>query len=79
MRMLVEHSGFDHLASVPWPITDQDQFDWVQGVETIEHWLLLNVGPHFSHWAWADSGYTHRIGVGFRWDQDRLLFVMTWA
>lgn len=77
--MLIEHSSFDHFASVPWPRLDPIQLDWIQGVEMLEHWLLFNVGPKLSHWNWADSGYSHRIGVGFRWDRDRLLFVIAWA
>jgi len=77
--MLIEHSSFDHFASVPWPQLDPIQLDWIQGVEMLEHWLLFNVGPKLSHWNWADSGCSHRIGVGFRWDRDRLLFVIAWA
>jgi hypothetical protein len=63
MNMLIEHSSFDHLASVPWPHLDLVQMDWIQGVETIQHWLLLHVGPKLSYWAWADSGEANRIGV----------------
>ena len=77
--MLIEHSSFDHLASVPWPHLDLVQMDWIQGVEAIQHWLLVNVGPKLSYWAWADSGQANRIGVKFKWDQDRLLFVIVWA
>ena len=77
--MLIEHSSFDHLASVPWPQLGLVQMDWIQGVETIQHWLLVNVGPKLSYWAWADSGQANRIGVKFKWDQDRLLFVIAWA
>ena len=77
--MLIEHSSFDHFASVPWPRLDPVQLDWIQGVEMLEHWLLFIIGPKLSHWTWADSGYSHRIGVGFKWDRDRLLFVITWA
>ncbi len=53
--------------------------DWIQGVETLEHWLLSHIGPKISRWAWADSGYPHQIGVKFKWDRDRLLFVIVWA
>ena len=77
--MLIEHSSFDHLASVPWPHLDLVQMDWIQGVEAIQHWLLVNVGPKLSYWAWADSGQANRIGVKFKWDQDRLLFVIVWT
>jgi hypothetical protein len=79
MHMLIEHSSFDHFASVPWPRLDPNQMDWIQGVETLEHWLLSHIGPKISRWAWADSGYPHQIGVRFKWDQDRLLFVIVWA
>jgi hypothetical protein len=53
--------------------------DWELGIRSIEHWLVDQVGPHFMHWAWADSGTTYQIGVAFRWDQDRTLFVLTWC
>ena len=79
MHMLIEHSSFDHLASVPWPHLDLVQLDWIQGVETIQHWLLLNIGPKLSYWTWADSGHANQIGVKFKWDRDRLLFVIAWA
>jgi hypothetical protein len=77
--MLIEYSRFDHYASVPWPSHAQGQLDWVWGIEQIEHWLLQHVGAHITNWAWADSGACYRIGVGFRWDQDRTLFVLTWS
>lgn len=77
--MLIEHSQFDHYASVPWPSMDQHQLDWIYGVEQIERWLLQNVGSHFANWTWADSGGCYRIGVGFRRDQDKFLFVLVWA
>jgi hypothetical protein len=77
--MLIEHSRFVHYASVPWPLLDQEQMDWIYGVEQIEQWLVCHVGSHLSSWTWADSGASYRIGVGFRWDQDRTLFVLTWS
>lgn len=79
MLMLLEQPQFDHLALVPWPCLDQPQLDWVQGVSMIENWLSNNVGPRLSRWTWEDSGHHYKIAVSFRWDRDRLLFVMVWA
>ena len=79
MKMLIEQPRFDHVASVPWPCSDQHQLDWVYGVDIIEHWLLDHVGQRLSRWAWTDSGNTYHIGVSFLWDRDRLLFIITWA
>jgi hypothetical protein len=76
MQMLVDWHQFAHCARVPWPHADDD---WQQGVRRIESWLTTKVGPRYEQWAWSDSGDAAYIGVAFRWDQNRLLFVMTWV
>ena len=75
---LVDYHRFEYLATVPFPDPPKSLGYWIQGVETIEYWLRSNVGSHYERWAWADSQSSNRIGVAFRYDQDRCLFVLTW-
>lgn len=77
--MLRDWHAFSFTASVPWPQVDPEYPDWATGVCALETWLNDHVGRRLSAWAWDDSGWHYRIGVAFRWDQDRLLFVMTWS
>lgn len=79
--MLIDHHPFVYHASVPWPRLgiDKDQIDWIQAINDIEHWLVDHVGHRLQTWAWNDSNAGSMIGVGFRWDQHRLLFVLTWS
>lgn len=76
--MLIDNHGFLYQASVPWPFLDGDQLDWESGVRNIETWLDRHVGPWMQNWAWSDSSEISKIGVAFRWDQDRLLFLISW-
>ena len=75
MQMLVDWHDFAHSATIPWPCAHND---WQGGVRQLESWLQSHVGPRLTHWAWSDSGRSEYIGVAFRWDQHRLLFVLTW-
>ena len=76
--MLRDWHEFDYVASIPWPHHHEYQESWQWGVDRVESWLETNVGRHWSRWAWADSGVSQRIGVAFRWDQDRTLFLLVW-
>jgi hypothetical protein len=84
--MLIDFHDFRYVASVPWPGLDPVSWEsqatqwpvWDHGVELIETWLVNHVGPYRSSWAWNRGQTCYEIGVGFRWDQDRLLFVLTW-
>lgn len=78
MRMLVDHHRFVYVAAVPWPHWE-DQMDWEIGIREIQIWLTGNVGPWMQRWAWSDSQSSSQIGVAFRWDPDRTLFVLTWG
>ena len=78
MRMLIDNHAFVYPASVPWPRLEQ-QLDWIQGIDVIEQWLRYNIGGHWIHWAWNDSQQSAHIGVAFRWDRDRSLFVLAWG
>ena len=75
MRRLTDWHRFAQSATVPWPCADND---WQAGVRQIESWLSDHVGPRLQYWAWSDSGRPQYIGVAFRREPDRLLFVLTW-
>lgn len=77
--MLIDHHGFKYHAAVPWPCLDRPQRDWVNDIDTIQTWLQDRVGGHYRVWAWNDSGDPGKIGVAFRWDHDRSLFVLVWG
>jgi len=77
--MLIDWHAFQFHASVPWPKLEQAQVDWARGIHSVEDWLEGNIGSKYKQWAWSDSEFTYNIGVAFRWDQDRLLFVMVWS
>lgn len=77
--MLIDYHAFKYHASVPWPVVVDPQIDWEYGIRTIESWLNNHIGGRFTRWAWNDSGSPQCVGVSFRWDQDRTLFVLTWS
>jgi hypothetical protein len=77
--MLVDRHAFVYTATVPWPAGIVPQLDWIQGVELVESWLQTHVGKHYVTWAWNDSKSSYQLGVAFKWDQDRSIFVLTWA
>ena len=79
MQMLIDWHQFQYHASVPWPQLQQSQVDWEQGIRQVEGWLNNNIGHRLSYWAWHDSQAAYNIGVSFRWDQDRVLFILAWA
>ena len=77
--MLIDRHAFEFCASVPFPMLGKEVNSWQQSVGVLEEWLTHNVGPRLDRWAWHDSGSSYRIGVAFRWDPDRLLFVISWG
>ena len=79
MQMLLDRHSFQYWATVPWPAMAQEQLDWISGIQTVENWLNNRIGPRLKDWAWHDSQQTYRVGVAFKWDQDRLLFVIAWT
>jgi len=65
---------------VPWPgKPDNLQVDWVWGIEQIEDWLQQCIGSRHHLWAWDDCPITYNLGVAFKWNKDRTLFVLTWS
>lgn len=79
MRMLIDPGEFEYPAQVPWSHIPGAVLDWQYKVQMLEHWLGQNVGGHYVAWLWCDSGHHDLVGVSFRWDQHRTLFVLTWA
>jgi len=77
--MLVDRHTFPYHAQIPWPLNNSNQIDWIDGLLLIEDWLRESVGPRYANWAYHDCPVLYNIGVAFRWDQDRTLFVMTWS
>lgn len=77
--MLVDSHAFQYHAQIPWPIASSAQLDWIEGLLSIEDWLRQCIGPRYACWAYDDCRALYNIGVAFKWDQDRTLFVLTWA
>ncbi len=77
--MLIDNHGFLYRASVPWPMFDDEQLDWEMGVKEIHKWLDCHVGHWMHNWAWDDGSNYNKIGVAFRWNQDRMLFLLAWS
>lgn len=77
--MLVDWHRFQYHATIPWPMSDDRQADWIQGISLIEDWLRQRVGPRYATWAYDDCNILNNIGVAFRWDTHRTLFVLTWT
>jgi len=79
--MLVDtHHTFQYHAIVPWPgKPDNLQVDWVWGIEQIEGWLQQCVGSRHHQWAWDDCPITYNLGVAFKWNRDKTLFILTWG
>lgn len=78
-RLLIDAHSFFYTASVPWPLDHDHEVDWSASLNSIETWLNHRVGSRYTQWAWHDSGAAYQIGVAFRWDRDRSLFVLTWS
>jgi hypothetical protein len=77
--MLVDWHRFQYHATVPWPVFDHCQVDWIQGITVVESWLKDRVGPRYAVWAYDDCNILNNIGIAFKWDQDRTLFVLAWG
>jgi hypothetical protein len=76
--MLQDWHQFSYRATIPWPNLEQ-QSDWIQGLHLVEEWLVNHIGPRYQNWAYNDSAIIYNIGVAFKWDKDRTLFVLAWS
>jgi hypothetical protein len=77
--MLVDLHHFQYHAQIPWPISSNTQVDWVESLLHIEDWLRQCIGPRYTRWAYHDCPALYNIGIAFKWDQDRTLFVLAWS
>jgi hypothetical protein len=78
--MLVDRHIFRYSAVIPWPLlfNENGQMDWIQGLDTVEEWLLERIGPRYQQWAWHDSSAYFSLGVAFKYDASRTLFILSW-
>ena len=67
------------MADVDWPRTELAQMDWITGIHEVESWLLSYTGPKYSRWTWATAREVYHIGVAFKYDKHRTLFLLTWS
>lgn len=77
--MLNDLHELPYLVAVPWPYLEQEQLDWERGVFSIQAWLLDHVGTRYREWAWTDSQNSQTLGVAFRWEIHKTLFVLRWT
>ena len=76
--MLVDLHPFVYKTAIAWPsYANPDQ--WQMAVDQYNQWLKLYVGPWLQTWAWSDSRDPDKIGVAFKYDQDRMIFVLAWS
>lgn len=79
---LPELHEFQYRAWAPWPRYDSHQMDWVESLRVVDDWLVAYVGPHHKEWAWDRvdlSCQGQYLGVAFRRDSCRTLFLLRWA
>lgn len=76
--MLIDLHPFAYVAQVPWPVYASPDH-WHEAVDAYNAWLKLYVGPWLQTWAWSDSYDPNKIGVAFKYDQDRMVFVLAWS
>jgi hypothetical protein len=78
MKMLIDLHPFVYTTAIPWPSYARPDH-WQQAVDAYNQWLTAYVGPWLRAWAWTDSHDPDRIGVAFKYDQDRMIFVLAWT
>jgi hypothetical protein len=74
-----DQHNFEFIADIQWPGTHGQQLDWITGVTSIEHWLLNYTGPKYQRWAWHWAQECYHVGVAFKYDKHRTLFLLTWT
>jgi len=77
-RYFPDIHGFEFIADVAWPGVIGEQLDWVSGVMDVEQWLLNYTGPKYERWAWHRATECYHIGVAFKYDKHRTLFLLNW-
>lgn len=77
--MIIDWHTFQYQTAVPWPTVYYQPLTWDEGLCLVEDWLKVCVGPRYKQWAYTDSGESYYIGVAFKWEYDKTLFVLTWS
>jgi hypothetical protein len=72
-------NDFVYYADVDWPHQTLEQVDWITGITEIETWLIQYTGPKYSRWTWATAREVYHVGVAFKYDRHRTLFLLQWA
>jgi len=78
---LPDYHNFEYLATVQWPLLEQNQQDWVFSLDIIEQWLEQFSGPRYASWAWSQckNQQPYECSVAFKWDKHRTLFLIKWS
>jgi len=71
--------GFEYIADITWPNYGQAQLDWISGILDVEQWLLHYAGAKYDRWAWHRAVECYHIGVAFKYDKHRTLFLLTYS
>jgi len=84
MRAIWDHSSLQlpYVAVAPWPrILRNGQCDWIETVCTVESWLALHIGPHWTEWAWATYSLhsSDFCAVNFRREKYCTLFLLAYS
>ena len=70
---------FAYTATIRWPGLSLEQLDWITGIHDVESWLLMYAGPKYQRWAWNMAVDCYDIGVAFKYDKHRTLFLLEWC
>lgn len=69
---------FEYTAEIEWPTGDTRQLDWIQGVSTVEAWLIKYTGAKYQRWAWNTATDYYQLSVAFKYDKHRMLFLLAY-
>lgn len=71
--------NFEYIADIHWPCPRGEQIDWVTGVVSVEDWLLIYTGAKYERRAWHRASDCYNVGVAFKYDKHRTLFLLEWC
>ena len=74
-----DQHDFAYTATVRWPGMTLAQIDWITGIQDIESWLIQYTGPRYQRWCWHMADHCYDIGVAFRYDKHRTLFLLNYS
>ena len=70
---------FAHAAEIPWPAGRDTQLDWIIGIHSVEQWLEQYIGSKYQRWAWHMATNCYNVGVAFKYDKHRTLFLIHYS